>query len=420
MLIQFNFKNFKSFKEEASLDMSATKITEFSDRVVSVGSEKILPVAAIYGANASGKSNICNAFSYMSNYVINSFRYGDDGESFDQYSPTPFLLDSVSVESESFFEVYFTMPDDPMERTYHYGFCVDAEGVTEEWMNSRAKSARKFSAVFYRSTKDGELDLSGFTAKTRENLRISLSNQVLVVSLGAKLQIEECKKVRNWFIKNQGANYGNPFYHMAASRILPRGFTDDKQVQQNVVRYLSSFDDSIKGFKVKQLPGDKEEKEDLYEIYALHKTNDSDKMVEIPLEMESAGTQKMFSLYQDLEEVLNTGSLLFVDELNASLHPLLVRNFLLLFLNPEINKNHAQLVFTVHDTWLLSNQMLRRDEIWFVEKDENGASSLYSLADFKDEDGTHIRKDESYEKNYLYGKYGAIPVLKSMDVFRED
>ena len=112
MLIQFSFKNYKSFKEEATLDLSATKMTEFSERVVNIGSEKILPVAAIYGANASGKSNIYNAFGYMSNYVSESFKYGDEDEKFEEFSPTPFLFDSKSINDESSFEVYFTLPDD--------------------------------------------------------------------------------------------------------------------------------------------------------------------------------------------------------------------------------------------------------------------------------------------------------------------
>ena len=128
----------------------------------------------------------------------------------------------------------------------------------------------------------------------------------------------------------------------------------------------------------------------------------------------------MFALYPELHEVLQNGGVYFIDELNARLHPLLVRNFVLTFLNPEINTTHAQLVFTTHDTWQLSNQLLRRDEIWFVEKDEQGISTLYSLADFVDEDGTRIRKDESYEKNYILGKYDAIPSLKSIDIFKEE
>jgi hypothetical protein len=123
-----------------------------------------------------------------------------------------------------------------------------------------------------------------------------------------------------------------------------------------------------------------------------------------------------------IKEIIHASlvSVFFIDELNARLHPLLVRNFVLTFLNPEINPNHAQLVFTIHDTWQLSNQLLRRDEIWFVEKDERGVSTLYSLADFVYEDGSRIRKDESYQKNYLIGKYGAIPTLKSIDIFKEE
>ena len=131
MLIQFSFKNFKSFREEAALDLSAARMTEFSDRVVTVGSEKILPVAAIYGANASGKSNIYSAFEYMAKYVADSFKYGDEEEKFEEYRPTPFLFDSTSADAESSFEVYFTIPGDKNERTYNYGFCVDQEGVTD-------------------------------------------------------------------------------------------------------------------------------------------------------------------------------------------------------------------------------------------------------------------------------------------------
>ena len=127
---------------------------------------------------------------------------------------------------------------------------------------------------------------------------------------------------------------------------------------------------------------------------------------EIPLEDESAGTLKMFALYPELQEVLEKGSVFFIDELNARLHPLLVRNFLLTFLNPEINTNHAQLVFTTHDTWQLSNQLLRRDEIWFVERDAENASNIYSLDRFKE------RYDKKLSKAYLEGRYGAIPVFK--------
>lgn len=419
MLIQFNFKNFKSFREEATLDLSAAKMTEFSDRVVTIGSEKVLPVAAIYGANASGKSNIYNAFEYMAEYVMDSFKYGDEEENFEEFRPTPFLFDSTSANAESSFEVYFTLPDDKSEKVYNYGFCIDKEGVTEEWLNSKAKTARKYSTVFYRGTTDDELDLSGFPKNSRDNIQVALEKQVLIISLGAKLKIAKCKAIRDWFVANEFADFGDPVTNFFLHRRLPKGFVEDASVQQKVVEYFASFDEHIKDFRIERIPHDGESKEDTYKINALHKMIDSDEMAEIPLGLESAGTLKMFALYPELQEVLEKGSVFFIDELNARLHPLLVRNFILTFLNPKINTNHAQLVFTTHDTWQLSNQLLRRDEIWFVEKDASGLSTLYSLADFIDEDGARIRKDESYEKNYLLGKYGAIPDLKSIDMFME-
>ena len=420
MLIQFNFKNFRSFRDDATLDLSATKMSEFNDRVISVGNEKILPVAAIYGANASGKSNVYSAFEYMVEYVVNSLHYGDDPAMFSENRPTPFLFDSVSEDAESSFEVYFTVPGDKAEKSYNYGFCIGKEGVTEEWLNYKAKTARDYKSIFYRSDEENELDLSGLLKSARNNIEVALDKQVLIVSLGAKLKVGKCKLVRDWFLANEFADFGNAYTNFFLSRRLPKGFVEDKAIQQKVVQYFSSFDENIKGFNVEAVPTEGDSKEVTYKINSIHKKIDSDEIVEIPLGMESAGTLKMFALYPELQVVLQNGSVYFIDELNARLHPLLVRNFILIFLNPEVNVNHAQLIFTTHDTWQLSNQLLRRDEIWFTEKDTDGVSTLYSLADFINEDGTKIRKDESYEKNYLLGKYGAIPTLKTIDILKED
>ena len=145
---------------------------------------------------------------------------------------------------------------------------------------------------------------------------------------------------------------------------------------------------------------------------------DSGKMASIPLKQESSGTLKMFALYPSLKEVLDQGSTLFIDELNARLHPLLVRNIILTFLSPEINTRNAQLVFTTHDIWQFSNELLRRDEIWMVNKNRDGVSELYSLVEFKDEEGNKVRRDEALAKNYLTGNYGAIPALKPMKMLK--
>lgn len=182
----------------------------------------------------------------------------------------------------------------------------------------------------------------------------------------------------------------------------------------DVIAYFSSFDPSIIGFQVEEDINQKRVK-----INTIHRMSDGG-TASIPFNEESDGTLKMFALYPSLHDTLEKGGILFVDELNASLHPLLVRNILITFLNSEINLKHAQLVFTTHDSWQLSNHLLRRDEIWFTEKDDYGVSSLYSLADFLDDDGIKIRKDENYEKNYLLGKYGAIPTLKYFDMFKEE
>lgn len=414
MLIQFNFKNFKSFRDEATLDLSATEEKSFAERIITVGMERILPVAAIYGANASGKTNVYNAFEYMSEYVVYSFQYDDDDKESKFRRVTPFMFDSQSADAESTFEVYFTLPLDSSGKVYNYGFSLNKNEILEEWLNSKAKSAKKYSTIFYRNTVTKELDLSGIPEKSRENISIALENRVLISSLGAKLKIEKCKLVRDWFFANEFANFGDPFTDFLVSTRLPKDFVEHESVQKKVVKYLASFDDHIKGFTIEEIPNTEEKKTPRYSIHSLHNMIDSSGTAEISLRAESAGTLKMFVLYPELQKVLERGSVFFVDELNARLHPLLVRNFLITFLNQKTNPNHAQLIFTTHDTWHLSNRLLRPDEIWFAEKDEKGISSLYSLADF--EDDNEQEANINYEELYLTGRYGAIPKMKLLQI----
>lgn len=422
MLLQFNFKNFKSFKDDTTIDMTATKITEFNNQVINVANERILPVAAIFGANASGKSNVLEAFRYMYMYVINSFDYGDESDQKKKksrfFKPTPFLFDSNSRTAESSFEVYFIDSEISGAKTYNYGFTVNSNGVCEEWLNYKSKTSRgNFKKIFHRI--GNNLDLSGIPSKSQENLRIALENETLIVSLGAKLKIAKLKYIRDWFINNDFADFGKPIENFFLSQLIPEGFAENEKVRNNVVDYFASFDPSIIGFDVEVLKTDDDKENDQLKIDAIHRMIGSEQTASIPLQNESAGTLKMFALYPMLHYVISTGGVLFIDELNARLHPLLVRAFIITFLNPEINTKHAQLIFTSHDSWQLNGNMLRRDEIWFTEKTLDGVSTLYSLADFVDEDGIKIRKDENYEKNYLLGKYGAIPSLKHFDMFKE-
>ena len=423
MLLQFNFKNYKSFRDDTILDLTATKISDFSSHVVSIANERVLPVAAIFGANASGKSNVQEAFRYMSVYVIESLEYGDEADSKKKktkfFKPTPFLFDNDSKNAETTFEVYFIDSEDNGAKTYNYGFSVNSSGVCEEWLNSKSISSRGvYKKIFHRH--GNNIDMPGIPTKSQENIRIALAKETLIVSLGAKLKIAKLKFIRDWFINNDFADFGRPIENFFLSQLIPNGFADDKKVQQNVVDYFSTFDPSIIGFNVEVLKSDNDDEDEHLKIDAIHRLINSEQTTSIPLQNESAGTLKMFALYPMLQDVLSTGGVLFVDELNARLHPLLVRTFVITFLNPEINTKHAQLIFTSHDSWQLNGNMLRRDEIWFTEKDYDGVSTLYSLADFVDEDGVKIRKDENYEKNYLLGKYGAIPTLKYFDMFKEE
>ncbi|MEZ3428279.1 MAG: ATP-binding protein [Lachnospiraceae bacterium] len=420
MLVQFNFKNYKSFRDEASLDLSAAKITEHEEHVVEIANDRLLKVAAIYGANASGKSNVYAAFEYMTYYVVNSFKFGGEEESRrkmeeDYVKVTPFLFDEKSKEEETTFEVFYIDNAEESEKIYQYGFSLKGSEVMEEWLYSKAKTARnKYKAIFYRK-KGEELEMNGFTKAHLENIKSALNKESLIVSLGAKLRIAKLKNVRDWFLKNEVVNFGDPAENFLRSKVLPEGFAESKKVQGNVIKYFSSFDEAIQDFGVEE-SASKEEKETYknYEVDSFHKVAGGKGLISIPLEEESSGTLKMFALYPSLKEALDNGATLFIDELNARLHPLLVRNIILTFLSSEINTRNAQLIFTTHDIWQFTNELLRRDEIWLVDKNKDGISELYSLIEFKDEEGNKVRRDEALAKKYLTGSYGAIPALRPM------
>ena len=420
MLIQFNFKNYKSFRDEVSLDLSAARIKEHENHVVDIANDKLLKVAAIYGANASGKSNIYDAFEYMTYYVAESFNFGGEKDSrwkkVNNYpEATPFLFDEKSRYNETTFEVFYVDNAENSGKIYQYGFSLKKNEVVEEWMYSKAKTARNnYRTVFYRK-KSEELEMNGFSKNHMENIKASLNQETLIVSLGSRLKIPKLKKVRDWFLNNDVLDFGNPTENFIRSKVLPEGFVDNKEVQKNVVKYFASFDESIQDFNIEKLAQyDEKDSGKNYRIDTLHKTTYSQEMSAIPLTMESSGTLKMFALYPSLKNVLDNGGTLFIDELNARLHPLLVRNIILTFLSPEINTHNSQLIFTTHDIWQFSNELLRRDEIWLVDKNTDGVSELYSLVDFKDEEGNKVHRDETLSKKYLTGSYGAIPALKPM------
>ena len=404
MLIQFRFKNFKSFRDDTVLDFSATEDTENEYRIAKVGDERILTAACIFGPNASGKSNVIKAFRYMMEYVTSSVVYSRDKvRGINRL--TPFLFDNKSKDAESLFEVFFSRETGKGCTIYNYGFSVSQNGVTEEWLNYKAASGKEYNSIFYRGK--NELDLSGIPEKRRENIEISLEKETLILSLGSFLKINRFKIVIDWFMKNRITNFGNPRENEGLSHQAPTGFADSLDVQNQVVKYLEAFDSSIIGFDVEVLKSDDDGKQ-ILNIKTKHKNLDGGTGL-LPLSQESDGTLKMFALYQFIQDCIERGSVLLVDELNSRLHPLLVRNILITFMDPEVNIHHAQIIFTSHDLWQLKNNILRKDEIWFTDKDNDGISTLYSLADFKG-----VESENNYVENYLLGQYGAIPSLKAL------
>ncbi|WP_293735983.1 ATP/GTP-binding protein [uncultured Phascolarctobacterium sp.] len=404
MLIQFRFKNFKSFRDDTVLDFSATEDTENEYRIAKVGDERILTAAGIFGANASGKSNVIKAFRYMMEYVTSSVVYSRDKvRGINRL--TPFLFDNKSKDAESLFEVFFSRETGRGYTIYNYGFSVSQNGVTEEWLNYKAASGKEYNSIFYRGK--NELDLSGIPEKRRENIKISLEKETLILSLGSFLKINRFKIVIDWFMKNRITNFGNPRENEGLSHQAPTGFADSLDVQNQVMNYLAAFDSSIIGFDVEVLKSDDDGKQ-IINIKTKHKNLDGGTVL-LPLSQESDGTLKMFALYQFIQDCIERGSVLLVDELNSRLHPLLVRNILITFFNPKVNIHHAQIIFTSHDLWQLKNNILRKDEIWFTDKDNDGISTLYSLADFEG-----VESESNYVENYMLGQYGAIPSLKAL------
>ncbi|WP_339064216.1 ATP/GTP-binding protein [Fusobacterium polymorphum] len=416
MLLQFYFSNYRSFEGEGILDMRASGSNELSSHIRNTLNEKVLPVTAIYGANASGKSSVFEAFQFMTWCVLESLSFSDDNKK----NPYKLKVDSFkfseSREKPSEFEINYIDKKGKKELYYNYGFKIDNSGILEEYLASNTKTGVKrnedYTYIFKRE-RNQKLYLDSSVEKFRENLEISLKEKTLLVSLGAKLNIDEFIRVRTWFINTEVINFSNSLYGAFLENILPNNIIESEEVRKNLVSFINSFDDSIIDIEVEKISAIDENDKDNYRVFTIHKSDKGTSTARISMNEESSGTKKMFSLYQTLLDVLEKGGVFFADELDIKLHPLLMRNILLTFTDKEKNSNNAQLIFTTHNTIYMDMDLLRRDEIWFVEKD-NGVSKLYSLDDITNEKGEKVRKDSNYEKHYLLGNYGAIPNLKNL------
>lgn len=410
MLIQFNFKNYKGFKDDTSLNMMATNLKEHKYNLIDNNGEKFLKIASIYGANASGKSTIIHAFSFMTSFVVNSFKNSSTNI---EIPLKRFKFDNISREASSEFEVFIKYKNNE----YQYGFKLDNRRIIEEWLykrDFRSKKSIKYKVLFERVGKKIECDQQ---LKGAKNLVSLTEDNTLFLSISANAKVPYVKDVMDWFNHVIIIDMGDCEVESYITRGLP-SFIQDREYQKEIIKFLNAIDINIVDIGVEKITVDGER--DKYKIYSYHKVNNSDELISIPFSEESNGTQKMFALYALFKVSIELGMPIFIDELDAKLHPLLLRYIISIFHSDKTNKNGAQLIYTAHDNYTLNKEVFRRDEIWFVEKDIESVSNLYSLAEYKLNDEKKVRNDASYNKDYLSGRYGAIPILESFNFYGDN
>ena len=407
MLIRFSFKNFKSFKNENCLDMEATSLKEHEYNIAKTENGDYLKVSAIYGANASGKTNVLQAFSYMKKRILVS----DDSKvntPLDEENVFSFMINNepISLEVEILAK---------NNKIYKYGFDILKDKIISEWLYE--KRINKFYEIFERTE-------NNIKVKDNKNKLLGLANideRSLFLNVYTKIDKnnEDFNNVYEWFINANYLDLGDPKFEDALNKRISLRIVEDEKYKSELLSFIRTFDSTIDSINIS--PNSLEELKNTNGVVKVELVHNYDEGKNaLPLSLESNGTMKMFHLFDFLMDALKNGMVLFVDELDAKLHPLLTRYIINLFHNSETNKGNGQLIYSTHDTVNLNKETFRRDEIWFVEKDKNGVSELYSLSDYiiEDENGNakKIRNDATYNKDYLTGRYGAIPVLEEFDI----
>ncbi len=407
MLIRFSFKNFKSFKDENCLDMEATSLKEHEYNVAKTDSTEILKVSAIYGANASGKTNVLQAFSYMKKRILVS----DDSKvnsPMDEENIYSFMINDnpISLEVEILAK---------NNKIYKYGFDILKDKIISEWLYE--KRINKFYEIFERN--NNNVQIMKVKNKLFDLANIDDKSLFLKSFRAIDKSNEDFNSVYEWFMNSNYLDLGDPKFEDALNKRISLRIVEDEKYRSELLAFIKTFDATIDSINIS--PASLEEIKNtngVVKVELVHNCKDGKKA--LPISLESNGTMKMFHLFDFFMDALKNGMVLFVDELDAKLHPLLTKYIINLFHNSEKNIGNGQLIYSTHDTVNLNKETFRRDEIWFAEKDKNGISEIYSLSDYimEDENGNakKVRNDATYNKDYLTGRYGAIPVLEEFNI----
>ena len=430
MLVEFKVGNYRSFREEQTLSLVASKDTELKNNYIDQDKFRLLKTAGIYGPNASGKSNLIRALSTMKKIIE------EPAKPREKLPVTAFKLDDKYSKKPSSFVVTFYKG----KTRYQYGFTSTSERICDEWLYAYPKGRIRdtaqtwFDRKFNRKTGKTEWKFGPYLKGEKEKLKNRTKNNVLFLSAGAQWNNEQLAAIYEWFSEKILIILPSERSPVLTINMLMSSEKDEKW-KEVAYDYINSMmrcaDFGIHGINIKkgkfapeeiekfQFPLDMPEEvrdkilRDLkgkIEVEFVHQTEPTGKDIHFSDLEESDGTRRFFELSGPWLLAILKGMTLFIDELESSLHPHLVKELIKFIQNPKLKRKGAQLIFATHDTTLLEPDLFRRDQIWFTEKDEHSSTRLYPLSDYKP------RKDEAIQKGYLSGRYGAIPIIKKFEL----
>jgi AAA15 family ATPase/GTPase len=409
MLLEFSFENYGSFRENATLDMRATSYSEHDYFIMENGRYRGLPVAAIFGSNASGKSTVVNAFYCMRSYLLYSLVLSQNNttnknDSINDYY-RPFLL-SRELQNDLIKFSFSLLRNDCI---YRFRFSYNRNGVYNEELTRRKNKPYAQESILY-NILEGKFIKKHKEIESLSRIFEGIDKTSLFITFLNNKDQRDAVTILHWFGLCAPYHLGNTENMESTAQFVSSMYYKGSENQAFCKKIIQRIDPCIIGFDVIEQKKDESIKnETKYSILFHHKLIEG---ATIPFlyGMESDGTQKVYLLCIQLYGALKFGAICVLDELDSRLHPMVIEYIVSLFHDPEENTGHGQLVFTTHNPVMLNHRKMRRDEIWFTEKDINGQSSLYSLADIKG-----VRPDADYLDNYFYGNYGAVPFVNGCD-----